>query len=376
MGGAISLNPGIIVDLTGMDRILEVDVGSRTARVEAGVVLEALEKALNKVGLMLGHDPWTLPVATVGGTVSTDSLGYRGGKYGSMGDQVLGLEAVLPQGQICRTRAVPKASTGINLNQLFIGGEGCFGIVTEVTLRVFSKAATRSLLGFRFPSFEVGFQAVRELFAAGLAPILMEYGDATDDPAGQATLYLGFEGKEGLVAAETADALAICLTLEGEKLEPTTAQNFWNERHSAARRFMTNRTERRQAVRRGLHQDWIHVSLPAAKVLAFREKALEIIARRQVEFRESGLWTRPELFSLRIAKNGDEKAQTEVEDTIFALLEAVHRFGGSMEYCHGVGAKLAPLMRSEHGPNLALMRSLKDWIDPNHIMNPGKLALS
>jgi len=81
------------------------------------------------------------------------------------------------------------------------------------------------------------------------------------------------------------------------------------------------------------------------------------------------------LFSLRIAKTDGEAARTQVEDTIFALLEAMHRSGGSMEYCHGVGAKLARLMRAEHGPNLDLMRSLKILIDPNQIMNPGKLGL-
>jgi len=376
MGGASSLRPGIVVDLRRMDRILEVDVGAATARVQAGVVLEPLQRVLETHGLILGHDPWTLPVATVGGTVSTNSLGYRGGKYGAMGNQVLGLEAVLPQGQICRTRAVAKTSTGLNLSQLFIGGEGCFGILTEVTLRVFSKPARRSLLGFRFPSFSAGFKAVQELFAAGLLPILMDYGDSTDDPQGSATLYLGFEGREELVEAEVSVAVAICQQREGEKLAAAEAQHFWNERHSAARRFMTNRKERREAVHEGLHQDWIHVSLPASKVLAFRDRALQIIAERQVEFRDSGLWTRPELFSVRIAKNGDEKARTEVEETIFALLEAVHRFEGSMEYCHGVGAKLAPLMRSEHGRNLDLMQSLKEWIDPNLIMNPSKLSLS
>ena len=138
---------------------------------------------------------------------------------------------------------------------------------------------------------------------------------------------------------------------------------------------MTNRLQRRESVFHGLHQDWIHVGLPAAGVLPFRDHALEVIQRHEVEFKESGLWTRPELFSLRIAKTGGEEARSRVEDTIFTLLKAVHRFGGSMEYCHGAGAKLAPLMRAEHGPNLDLMRSLKRWIDPNQIMNPGKLSL-
>jgi alkyldihydroxyacetonephosphate synthase len=99
MGGALSIRPCILLDLRAMNRILEVDTESRSAQVQAGVVLEALDQRLSESGFILGHDPWTVPVATVGGAISTDSVGYRAGKYGSMGDQVLGLEAVLPSGR-------------------------------------------------------------------------------------------------------------------------------------------------------------------------------------------------------------------------------------------------------------------------------------
>lgn len=289
---------------------------------------------------------------------------------------MLGIEAVLPQGQICRTRAVARSSTGIDLKRLFIGGEGCFGIVTEVTLRVFPRPGSRSLLGFRFPSFEDGFAAVRGLFAAGLSPSLMDYGDATHDPAGASKLYLGFEGSPELVDAEVCVAGRICRESACAALAPAEAENFWRERHAAARRFAHDRKARRALAADGWHRDWIHVALPAAKVLDFRNCALDIITRRGVEFRASGLWTRPELFSFAVAKQGGDEARKTLEETVFTLLEAVHRYAGSMEYCHGVGAKLAPLMEPEHGLNLELMRSLKAAVDPEGIMNPGKLALS
>src|SRR3990170_3447516 len=154
MGGAITLRPGIVLDTRAMNRVLEIDKEAFTVRAQTGVVLESLENRLNQDDLMLGHDPWTLPVATVGGAISTNSLGYRGGKYGSMGDEVLGLEVVIPNGAILTTRAVPKSSTGISLNRLFIGGEGCFGVITEATLRVFPLPEARSLRAVRFTSFE------------------------------------------------------------------------------------------------------------------------------------------------------------------------------------------------------------------------------
>ncbi|MCY4485876.1 MAG: FAD-binding oxidoreductase [Deltaproteobacteria bacterium] len=375
MGAAASLVPGIVVDLRRMKAVLDIDADSLTARVQAGAVLETVDAELRGSGLMLGHDPWTLPVATVGGTVSTDSLGYRGGKYGSMGSQVLGLEAVLPQGEVCRTPAVSKRSTGLDLKHLFIGGEGCFGILTEVTLRVFPVPETRSLHALRFDSFAAGFEAVRDLTRAGCRPILLDYGDETEDPEGTAILYLGFEGNAELTAAEEGVALDACRRRGARTLAAERAERFWRERHSAARRFAANRGERRKRGRGGVHQDWVHVALPASRVLAFRREAIALAAARGVRLRESGLWTGPELFSLRLAKEGGDRARAELGDAIGALLERVHSHGGSVEYCHGVGVKLAPFMVREHGPSLELMRSLKRRLDPNAIMNPGKLGL-
>ena len=84
MGGAIPIRPSMAIDLRGLKQIVEIDIGARSARVQAGVVLEALETRLNELGYILGHDPWTVPVATIGGAISTNSVGYRAGDYGSM----------------------------------------------------------------------------------------------------------------------------------------------------------------------------------------------------------------------------------------------------------------------------------------------------
>ncbi|MGH7829396.1 MAG: FAD-binding oxidoreductase, partial [Candidatus Binatia bacterium] len=184
MGGALSLHPGIVLDLRSMNRILEVDTAARSARAQAGVVLEALENRLNEEGFILGHDPWTVPVATVGGAISTNSIGYRGGIYGSMGEQVLGLEAVLPNGEILRTRAVPKSSTGINLNFLLVGGEGCFGIVTEATVKIFPQPESRALYAVLFDSFEQGYDAIQQIFSRRLRPALLDFGDDDDKFSG------------------------------------------------------------------------------------------------------------------------------------------------------------------------------------------------
>jgi FAD/FMN-containing dehydrogenase len=377
MGGALSIRPAIVLDLRRMNRILEVDAEARLARVQAGCVLEAVDKRLNQEGFILGHDPWTVPVATIGGAISTNSMGYRGGKYGSMGDQVLGLEAVLPNGEILTTRAVPKSSAGINLNSLFIGGEGCFGIVTEATIRIFPQPETRALHAIAFDSFEQGYGAIQKMFARGLQPAMVDFGDSEDKFDGVAVLYLAFEGVAAIVEAEEKIALSICDRGGGARLPVEQAEEFWRERHSIARRFMENRRQRRERGRDGVYRDWIHVALPASKVLPFRRAAMEIVAKRGVHLQESGLWVQPELFSmpLRIEEDGSKNAQLALEETVDELLRLVQKMGGSMEYTHGVGVKLAPLMAEEHGYGLEVMRKIKQVLDPNQIMNPGKMGL-
>ena len=377
MGAAVSVTPAIIVDLRRMNQLLEIDITARSARVQAGIVLEALDQRLNEQNFILGHDPWTLPVATVGGAISTNSVGYRAGVYGSMGEQVLGLEAVMANGEILRRRAVPKSSTGPDLRPLLVGGEGCFGIVTEATLRIFPKPEQRVLRALFFDTFESGFEAIQKLFAAGLRPALLDFGDDDEKNKQGAVLYLGFEGAVEIVTAEDRLATDLLLRNGGEHLPTLEAETFWHNRHAIARRFMENRSQRRERGRNGIFRDWIHVALPASKVLAFRRAAMIIIEQHGVDLHESGLWIQPELFSMRLGveDQGKNQGQLALQQTVDELLRLAQDMSGSMEYTHGVGVKLAPFMSNEHGYGLAIMRSIKKILDPNNIMNPGKLGL-
>jgi alkyldihydroxyacetonephosphate synthase len=381
MGGALSVRPGIVIDMRAMNRVIEVDIESRSSRAQAGIVLEALDQRLNEEGCILGHDPWTVPVATLGGAISTNSVGYRAGGYGSIGAQVLGLEAVLPNGEILRTRAVEKSSAGIDLNALFIGGEGCFGIITEASIRIFPQPEARLLHALLFESFEAGYRAIQAMFLQGVRPVLLDFGDSEGTFQDRAMLYLGFEGmREATVAAETR-ALAICREHGAASLPQEEAERFWRERHAIARRFLNNRRERRERGKDGVYRDWIHVALPGAKVLPFRKAAMDIIERRGVRLHESGLWVQPELFSMPLIIEDDGKspgrrdARLILEETVEELLHLVQQMGGSMEYTHGVGVKLAPLMAAELGYGLEVLRQIKTTLDPHNIMNPGKMGL-
>ena len=212
MGAAVSVEDGIVVDLKRLNNLRSVSVQDRVVWAEAGVILSDLEEALNRQNLMLGHDPWSVPIATAGGAISTNEVGYRAAKYGPMGAQVLGLEVVLPTGEVLCTKAVPKYASGPNLTQLFVGAEGTLGIITAAALRVFRLPEERRFATVAFGDFEAGFQAVSEMFALGVRPALIDLTEEASDGSGKDTvlLYLGFEGYREEVEAQQRRTLQVC----------------------------------------------------------------------------------------------------------------------------------------------------------------------
>ncbi|MGI8553047.1 MAG: FAD-binding oxidoreductase [Dehalococcoidia bacterium] len=388
MGGARSIRAGIVLDMTSMQRILSIEPEDRTTRVQPGVVLDQLNNALEPLGLMLGHDPWTVPVATVGGTISTNSLGYRGARYGSMGDQVLGLEVVLGDGSILRTRPAARSSTGPQLRHLFIGAEGTLGVITEATLRVFPLPESRRLRAFEFPDFDSGFRAVESLFAINLVPAMVDYGQtyagSRESPAlftpegSPGRLQLAFEGFAEAVEAAERRATRICLQNSGAALPEAEAQEFWEDRHVVAERFRVRRAkdDHDSWLEGGVLFDFVHVALPASQVLSYRDRAAALMAGRGVSVIEWGLWNTPELFSAVVQRPvRDETEARTFAAAVDELLRLAQDLGGSMEYCHGAGLRLASLMEREHGRGLELLRAIKSAADPHGLMNPGKLNL-
>lgn len=383
MGGARSVRPGLVIDLRFLDRVREVDVEAGYAWVEAGAVLDPVNRALEPHGVMLGHDPWTVGLATVGGAISTNGLGFLGGAYGSMGDQTLAVEAALADGTIVRTRPVAPRSAGFDLSRLFVGTEGIFGVVTAAALRVFPIPEERRLLGFRFGRFEDGFEAILALRHLGLRPAVLDYGDrfapggaASLEPVEPPTLYLGFDGAREVVEAEAQLAERRCRECGGTPLPDASVKPFWDHRHDIAERFAASRRRRQRG--RWMPDgafDYVHVALPASRVLEYRAQAIDAALARGVHVLETGLWTAPGLFSMTLAAPASPDAVERMSDAVDACLELAVAAGGSIEYCHGVGVRLAHLMRAEHGAGLEALRALKRALDPHGILNPRKQAL-
>ena len=378
MGAVVPAHGGLVLDVKRMNRVLEVDAESLTARVEAGIVLGDLEAVLAEHGLMIGHDPYSVPIATIAGTISTNGVGYRACAHGPMGEQVVGLEAVLPDGRIIETRDIPKYSSGPNLNHLFIGAEGVFGVITRATIRVFRIPESSQFASVGFDSFEEGFNAASEMLALGIRPSLL---DLTEED-GDVTLHLLFEGFTEGVAAQAQRAETICDSAGGYSLGTEPTEHYWTYRRESAENYKLTalgqpRKVRWNRWRRRRGFDYLHVALPSSKVLEYKRQAGGILAAQGIAVAEYAIWSRPELFSMLILpESGDpSEARQRLARTVDRVLELAQDMGGAMEYCHGVGVKLNHLLAREQGAGHDVIRQLKQTLDPNNIMNPGKLAL-
>jgi FAD/FMN-containing dehydrogenase len=379
MGGARSVRPGIVLDLRRMNRVLAIAAEDRTVRVQAGTVFADLNRELAKCNLVCGHDPWTVPIATVGGAISTHGLGYLGGRYGSIGDQVLALEVVLADGTVVRTRPAERTSTGPQLRRLWVGAEGTLGVITEATLRVFPIPEARRLRALAFPSFAEGYGAVCEMAAIGLRPAMIDFGGP---PVGNepARLQLAFEGFIEEVEAADRRAMAICADHRGSDLGDAAARDFFDDRHVDPQRLRSWRRDEGIDPLPGTSGsvvfDYLHMYVPQSRVLEFFDRATALFTVAGAAVVEWGLWNQPELVSLAVRRRTDTPEELErMRSAHDATLRLAQDLGGSMEYVHGVGARLSHMMEREHGAGLTVLRRIKRALDPDGLLNPGKLAL-
>src|SRR2546428_13782653 len=227
MGAAAVLVPAVVVDLRRL-RAVAVEADACCVRAGAGATLAHVDASRAPHGLMLGHDPWTVGVATVGGALATNGLGYLGARAGSFGAQVRALEAVLADGTIVRTPSSPARSTGLDLARLLVGTEGTFGIITEATLAALPVPEERVIHAWRLPSFDAGVTVAPGLRRTGVRPACLEL--SADDAPGPATMLLVFDGLDGEAALRAARAAKLPATAGRGRPRGAPGQRPWGGR--------------------------------------------------------------------------------------------------------------------------------------------------
>lgn len=369
MGGATPLVGGLVLDLGAMNRIIHVSASDLLAEVEPGVILGDLATAAEAQGLLFAHDPWSQPIATVGGAVETNGVGYLAAGYGVMGDQVRGLEVALATGEIVRWDGAAKAP-GPALWRLFIGSEGTLAVVTRVIVQLYPWPRSRQLAAFRFPTFADGFHAITRLRAAGLRPAMIDYEEIGEAAlTSPADLYLAFDGPDSLTRASASLARETCVDSRGKNRGRGAADHFWKHRHDTAYRFL-ERSATDQAPARWQNVVYANVAVPTSHVLAYCAEVVELARQHRVAAHSFGIWGRPEFVSFTL-----EGEAASLEKATDATLVLARRKGGSIEYCHGVGLRLAHLMAEELGSARLLLDRLKRTLDPAGTLNPGKQGL-
>src|SRR3954466_9411209 len=240
-GGCLPIRGGIVVDLRGLDQILEVDERSMTVTAQAGKNGRELEAELNARGLMLPHYPASVEWATVGGYIAARGSGVLSTRYGKIEDLVLSMRVATPAGGLMETIEVPRHAMGPELTQLFVGSEGTLGVITRATLQVVPLPAVRRFAAVAFPSVDTGIAALRRTLQLGHRPSVIRMYDeeATrltfapvvgEDLSGVYTV-LAFEGEEEAAELEEWRTLAIATEAGAEVLDPALGQRWWDRRY-------------------------------------------------------------------------------------------------------------------------------------------------
>jgi glycolate oxidase len=381
-GGALAASGGIALSLTRMNRILEIDVGNAVAVVQPGVITGDLQKAVEKVGLFYPPDPSSLSVSAIGGNVAENAGGARCLKYGVTTDYVMALQVVLPTGEIIRTGGrMVKNVTGYNLRALFTGAEGTLGVITEITLRLLPKPRYVLTALAVFPSLDAATEAVTRIMGTGIIPASVELLDQTTVQCVEELLHLGLpveaealllfavDGNyEQMVRAELESIAEVC-QVQGAA-EVRVAQDAGeSDRLWRARRSVSPALARRRPNKLG--ED---VSVPRTAVPAMVRAVREIAARHHVAIPVFGHIGDGNLHPNILCDRRDPEEMARVLLAAAEIFEAAIALGGTLSGEHGIGLLKKEFLERDLGAaQVAAMRRIKAALDPQMILNPGKI---
>ncbi|MGI6296011.1 MAG: FAD-binding oxidoreductase [Armatimonadota bacterium] len=382
-GGSVASSGGIVLDLTRMNKIIEVDEGNLHMIVEPGVITTAIASKAESMGLLYPPDPGSMSVSTIGGNVAENAGGLRAGKYGVTRNYLMQIQAVSPTGEAflsgARTR---KCVAGYDLVSLMCGSEGTLGVITEISLRLVPMPKYSKAMMATFPDAASAGQAIANIIAAGLVPSTLEIIDNTTLRVIEDYAHLGlpveagalvlveFDGLVEAVVNEEAARAINSLTNSGAATVQQAEDAAERDRIWQARRVALAALSRAKPT--SILED---VTVPLPKLAEMIDRVQKISARNSVTIGTFGHAGDGNLHPTILADERDEEEMKRVEVAVKELIDDALDLGGTVSGEHGIGFSKAPFLAQEVGEgSMDVMRKIKRALDPNGILNPGKFV--
>jgi alkyldihydroxyacetonephosphate synthase len=382
-GAVVASRGGVALDLKRLHRILGWDDASGHVTVEPGILGITLEEACLQRGWTLGHYPSSLPVSTVGGFVATRSVGQLSTRYGRIDDMVAGMRVALPDGTLVELRAQPSSGVGPDLRRLFLGSEGGFGVILDVTLRLHPLPEHRADAAFRFSDFAAGVQAIRSVMQKGLRPSLLRLYDADDTnlqvthlgigEGGGCLMLASCEGARAVAEAECGEIATICRNAGAEALGAGPVQAWY------PRRYEIGYQQAKYLPMPGVVLDTIEVAAPWSRLVAVYDGVKAALREKLVVLchLSHGYVDGACLYFTFAGSASDEQGAVPLHEELWdTVMGQVLDNGGTIAHHHGAGLARSPYLARELGEGgVEVLRRLKQALDPAGIANPGKWGL-
>ena len=380
-GGSLPSENCIVLCTVRMNRILEVDKANLTMLVEPGVTTLSIADAASAAGLFYPPDPGSMKISTIGGNVAENSGGLRGLKYGVTRNYVMGMEVVLPQGEILWTgNKCVKDVAGYSLKDLFIGSEGTLGVITKVLLRLIPKPQAKRTMVATFSQMDHAADAVSAIIAAQIIPCTLEFLDRTtihcvEDYAKiglpldcEALLLMETDGHPVVVAEEAAQMEKVCRERGAKEVRVAKDEAEANKLASARRSAFS-------ALARVAPTTILEDATVPRSELAQMIRFVEQVAKKHnLRIGTFGHMGDGNLHPTFLTDERNKEEMHRIEEAFKEIFDEAIRLGGTITGEHGVGlAKKTFLPKFAGAAQMHVMRSLRHVLDPNGILNPGKM---
>lgn len=380
-GGPLPVEGGMVLDMSRLNKKLIIDRENLLAIVSPGVITADIHRKAEEIGLFYPPDPSSSHVSTIGGNLLENSSGPKGLKYGTTKEYVIGLEVVMPTGEIIRTGGkTVKNVTGYDLTRLIVGSEGTLGIVTEAILRLIPKPQARKTLLATFDRLIDSGHAITKILSSGILPAAMELMDnacirsvENYQPCGlpvdaEALIIVEVDGHPLAIEEEIRRCEELCCEQGATSVK--VAQNEAERMDIWQARKMVSPAITRMGPTK-ISED---ATVPRSQIPAMMERLKQIREKYQLNLVVFGHAGDGNLHPNIITDKRNVEEMKRAEDAVSEIFEAAISLGGTLSGEHGIGTMKAAYMELELGEaGLLMMKKIKQAWDPNNILNPGKI---